>query len=71
MIDDTNECHIQIVSFKGIKTLKSYEDNYRKIRIVLVALLVKIYVVYHESNADRLNRIKSMVYSSKLESITE
>lgn len=47
MIDDTNECHIQIVSFKGIKTLKSIEDNFRKIRIVLVALLVKIYVVYH------------------------
>lgn len=36
---------IQIISFKGIKALKSIEDSNRKLRIVLMGLLTKIHLV--------------------------
>lgn len=42
---------IQIVSYRGTKAIKSVEDIYRKVRIVAVSLLTKIYEEYSEHNA--------------------
>jgi hypothetical protein len=70
-LDKNSLSRIQIVSFKGIKALKSYEDGYRKIRILLASLLIKIYVDYSVTNADRLDRLKKIIYSAKLTELTE
>lgn len=45
--DNLSRSHIQIVSFNGIKTLKSIDDKYRKLRIAVAALLIKIHSAFY------------------------
>ena len=35
-----------LIVLLGIKSLKSIDDKYRKVRIVIVALMVKIFISY-------------------------
>lgn len=71
LLQKNTASRIQIVSFKGMKAIKSIEDNHKKIRMILASLLIKIYQQYNKLNAQRLDRIKKIIYSSKLNTMCE
>ena len=41
---------LQIISYKGVKTLRSIEDQYQKFRIVIAAILAKIFFSFNSDN---------------------
>lgn len=53
-------------SFLGQNYICSTPDKYKKIRIPIVALFLKVLSFPTVRNLERLNKIKTLIYSQKL-----
>lgn len=60
---------INFRSFLGKNYICSAQDKYKKIRIPIVSLFLKLLSTSSALSFDRLNKIKQLIYSQKYEEI--
>ena len=71
VIERNSLTKLQFISQKGVFWIRSVHDEYQMFRILIVGLLIKIFSGYSDLNQARLNKLKEIIYSAKLEHLVE